>query len=266
MKRIWKFISGVKVTVWLTLAAVVLLLTGSFYVRASKMGFNTLNHSLLQDWLRVWALQNLDKTWWFLALIVVLLMLGINTACCVLDRLAFHWSRRRLTGTKVFLVKVAPTIIHASFAFMLAGHFASMGIGYRSRDMDFVSHPGETAHYALPGDVEMMVESPGCEFYSGPFAGTIRQCRIALHLTSDNQTETKEVAMAQPLLWNGYQIHMSQAPTKGQPQPFSTPAFQLLVKRDPGLKLIIICFPVLILLTLFFYIGEEAIAKQKPQQ
>ena len=116
MKRVWKFASGVTLTVWLTLAAILLLLAGSFYVKSHPRGFNPLNHSLLQDWLREWGLPNLDKTWWFMALIGVLFLLGINTTCCVLDRLGFHWNRRRQTGTKLFLVRIAPTFIHATFS------------------------------------------------------------------------------------------------------------------------------------------------------
>ena len=59
-------------------------------------------------------------------------------------------------------------------------------------------------------------------------------------------------------MWNGYQVHMSQV-FRGQSTPFRTPVFQLLVKRDPGLRIIMICFPVLIFLTLFYYIGEKAV-------
>jgi len=261
MKKIWKFISGVKVTVWLILAAIALLLAGSVYVKANKASFSVLNHSRMQDWFREWGLQNLDKTWWFLALIGVLFLLGINTACCVLDRLAFHWNRRRPTGTRAFLVNVTPTLIHASFGMMLAGHFATMGIGFRSRDMDFVSRPGETGSYTLPGDVAMIVSEPRCEFFSGPFEGQIRQCRIHLRFTAGGESIIKEIAISKPLFWNGFQIHMSQIFTKGQQPPFSTPAFQLLVKRDPGLRLLMLCFPILILLTLFFYIGEKAVRK-----
>lgn len=264
MKRVWKFASGVKLTISLTLAAILLLLAGSFYVKSHPRGFSPLNHSLLQDWLREWGLPNLDKTWWFMALIGVLFLLGLNTACCVLDRLAFHWSRRRQTGTKLFLVRIAPTFIHATFAFMLAGHLTSMGIGYRSQDMDFVSRPGTTAHFSLPGNVEMNVGPPECEFYSGPFAGSIRQCRIALQFSVNGVSETKEVALARPLLWNGYQIHMSQVFGEEQSTPSPTPSFQLLVKHDPGLRIIMICFPVLILLTLFFYIGEKAVGNSVP--
>ncbi|MBN1568986.1 MAG: cytochrome c biogenesis protein ResB [Acidobacteria bacterium] len=263
MKKIWKFISGVQVTIWLTLAAIALLLIGSFYVKANKAGFNSLNHSLMQDWFREWGFQNLDKSWWFAALIGILFLLGVNTACCVLDRLAFHWNRRRLTGMKAFWVKVTPTIIHASFAFMLAGHFTSMGVGFRSRDMEFISRPGETGHYTLPEEVAMAVGEPECEFYSGPFAGRMRQCRISLQFTINGERVTEKVALAESLFWNGYQIHMSQIFANDQSEPYSTPDFQLLIKRDPGLRLIMICFPILILLTLFFYIGEKAINKNK---
>jgi hypothetical protein len=57
---------------------------------------------------------------------------------------------------------------------------------------------------------------------------------------------------------------MSQVFAKDQQAPFSTPAFQLLIKRDPGLQPIMICFPILILLTLLFYIEERVGEKAKP--
>jgi hypothetical protein len=257
MRKVWKVMSGVRTTSWLIVAAIVLLLTGSLYVKANTPGFDLLNNSLMQDWFRGRGSRNAEKTWWFFTLIGVLFLLGLNTMCCVLDRLAFHWSRRGLMGTRLFLFKVTPTIIHACFAFMLAGHFASMGIGYRSRDMDFVSRPGKTVQYTLPKDVKMTVGPPECEFYSGPFRGKMRQCRIELRFSVDGATVLKDVAIARPLLWNGYQIHMSQIMGKERSAPFTTPDFQLLIKRDPGLRIIMICFPILIFLTLFFYIGEK---------
>ena len=67
----------------------------------------------------------------------------------------------------------------------------------------------------------------------------------------------KEISLGNPLFWNGFQIHMSRVPDKTDPKPFSTPAFQLLTKRDPGLRLILFCFPILILLMLYFYIEEK---------
>jgi len=261
--KIWECISSVRTTLWLILAAIALLLTGSVYVRSNAMGFHPLNHSLMQDWFREWGLRNLDQSWWFPVLAAILLLLGINTLCCVLDRLVFHWRRRRLTGTNVFLVKILPTLIHLTFALMLAGHLCSMGVGFRSRDMEFVSRPGETGLYALPGNVAMEVGEPLCEFYSGPFAGRIRQCRIRLRFTARGGSATEEVALAEPLLWNGYQIHMSQVFGEGQFEAYSVPDFQLLVKRDPGLRILMICFPVLILLTLLFYIGDRTVRKTR---
>jgi hypothetical protein len=99
------------------------------------------------------------------------------------------------------MVKISPSIIHAFFGIMLFGHFASTSIGYRSRDMEFVSRPGQTAQYALPGEIEMKVGEPECQFYTGPFAGSIRQCRIALRFIADGESISKEIAMAKPLFW-----------------------------------------------------------------
>ena len=257
IKRIWKFLSGVKLTIWIILAAIALLLIGSVYVPSNRMGFNSLNHMLMQDWSQEWGFQNLDRSWWFFMLAAVLLFLGINTGCCVLDRLLFHWNRRRMTGTRIFLFRITPSLIHACFGIILLGHFASVCTGYRSKHMEFVSRPGETAHYTLPGNIQMTVGKPECTFYPEPFAGKIRRCRINLSFTADGRTEGKEVEGAHPLFWNGFQIHMSQIPGKTDPKPFTAPEFQLLVKRDPGLRLILIFFPILILLTLYFYIEER---------
>ncbi len=257
MQRIWQFLSGVKTTLWLVVAAIVLILTGSFYVKTYKMGFNSLNHVLFQDWFREWGSGNPDKIWWLLSLIVVLFLLGVNTACCVLDRLFFHWRKRQLTGTRIFLVKIAPTLIHACFGVMLAGHLASITVGYRSRNMEFLCRPGETANYALPEGAGMEVGPPVCEFYTGPFAGSIRKCRAELLLTANGERIVKPIAIAEPVHWNGFQIHLSQAPARNPLEPFSTPSFQLIIKRDPGLRLIMICFPILILLTLFYYVAEK---------
>ena len=103
----------------------------------------------------------------------------------------------------------------------------------------------------------MKVGEPECSFYTGPFAGEIRQCSISLNFSSGGLSVDKEISLGNPLFWNGFQIHMSRVPDKTDPKPFSTPAFQLLTKRDPGLRLILFCFPILILLMLYFYIEEK---------
>jgi hypothetical protein len=47
-------------------------------------------------------------------------------------------------------------------------------------------------------------------YYDSSERGKMRQCRIELRFSRDGETVVKDVAIAQPLLWNGYQIHMSQ--------------------------------------------------------
>ncbi|MDI9613690.1 MAG: hypothetical protein QM330_11695 [Acidobacteriota bacterium] len=248
--RIWKFLAGVNLTLWLLWAAIALMLVGGLGVKANKAVFDPLNRMLLQDWLREWGAGNLDKTWWLLLLALVLFLLGINTACCILDRLAYHWNRRNSTGTRTFLVRVTPTLIHACFGIILAGHFASMCVGFRSRSMEFVSRPGETTHYTLPGGLEMAVGEPQCEFFPGPFAGSIRQCRADIVFGTG---ERRQIEIGRPLHSNGFQIYMMQAGSPGKTAPYVTPQFELLVKSDPGLGLIMACFFILILLTLFYY-------------
>ncbi|MBN2321462.1 MAG: cytochrome c biogenesis protein ResB [Acidobacteria bacterium] len=258
IKGIWKLLCSVKLTAWILVSGIALLLVGSIYVPSSSMGFNTLNHMRMQDWFREWGLQNLGKTWWFLALTAVLFLLGINTGCCVADRLLFHWKRRRMTGMRIFLYRITPSLIHACFGIMLLGHFASVCIGYRSSPMEFVSRQGEAAQFKLPGGIQMGIGEPECSFYPEPFAGEIRQCGIRLKFTgSEGGSVERNVALGRPLFWNGFQIHMSRVPNKTDPKPFSTPVFQLLIKRDPGLRLILFCFPILILLVLYFYIEEK---------
>ena len=123
--------------------------------------------------------------------------------------------------------------------------------------MEFVGRPGETAHYALPGGIQMTVGEPECSFYAGPFAGEIRRCSISLEFSDGRRSVDKEISLGSPLFWNGFQIHMSRVPDKTDPKLFSTPSFQLLIKRDPGLRLILFCFPILILLMLYYYIEEK---------
>jgi hypothetical protein len=262
--KIWNFLSSVKLTVWILLFAIALLLTGSIYVSSNRMGFNTLNHMTIPDWCREWGLQNLGKSWWFFVLATVLLLLGVNTGCCFVDRLRFHWARRPVTGTRVFFFRITPSLIHACFGIMLLGHFASMSIGYRNRPMEFLSPEEGAAHYSLPDGILMTVRKPECSFYSGLLAGAIRRCRIGLRFEIGSRSVEKEVGLGRPLFWNGFQIHISQVSGQGNTEPFSIPAFQLLVKRDPGLPLIILCFPALILLTLYFYIEDRRMLPWQP--
>jgi hypothetical protein len=245
MKGLVKALASIRLTTWLLTASVAVLLLGSFYVQADRKLFTPLNNGLLPDWFRETVAKAPGEVWWFPLLVITLTLLGINNAACILDRLSLHWRLRAATGNRVFFHRIIPSLVHACFGFILLGHLLSVAAGYR-----LVAPVAAGQTTSLPGGAEMQFADTRCEFYAAPFAGQLRDCVVPVKLSVGGEVDDGELAVGRPLYWHGFQAHLS---TVGSAQPGHTPALQVIVKRDPGSRVIISCFPIMILLLLIYY-------------
>ena len=250
MKALWDFCSEVKVNCWLLLAVSLDLTIGSFYIKNYPDLFNPLNFSLIQDWYINSGRLFPGRIWWFGTLLILLFLLGFNTLVCALKRLLQLWPKRKQQGAKIFLVKITPAFIHLSFLIILSGHFISLIIGYH-QVVPVAS--GLKGH--LPGGIAWELMDQGCERYSSPdsLKGSIRQCSVTLRLMDSNRVFIKNATVLNPVLWGGYSFHLDFYGKKKEGSLLAAPAMNLIIKQDPGLKLILSGFLVMCVFMIWYF-------------
>lgn len=252
LNKLWNFCGSMQVNFWLLLLVSLNLVVGACYTAIYSTLFSPLSHLTIQDWIGTGAQGHIDKIWWLFLLLCLLALLGFNTVVCVIKELSELWSREKKIGWRPFSVKICPALIHLCFIFILFGHSLSLVTGFR-QTMDIV--PGIKG--MLPAQAEFEVTGQACERYQTPAAlkGLIKNCSILLKITSSGRTETKQISVLSPAYWNGISFYLT--PSKPAGGSDSTPALSLIVKKDPGIKIILWGFTAMILLMLWYYAHEK---------
>lgn len=144
--------------------------------------------------------------------------------------------------TKVFFLKITPSFIHLCFLTMLVGHLMSMTSGF-NKVVPITSELDST----LP--IQAKVLDHQCDYYSSPelLKGYTKQCTVSLKVQTPGETELKQVSFLHPFSYQGFTFHLNMD------KKAKASLLQIVVKHDPGLKLILPGFIALILLMLWYF-------------
>jgi cytochrome c biogenesis protein ResB len=252
MKKLWNLIGSIRLTFWLLLVISLTLTAGSYSIRFSPQIFKPLNTSFLQDWYRNYGQENLPAVWWFILLLALLGMLGINTAVCVINRIYTLWKTHKNMTALVFFHKITPSLAHICFFIMLIGHFLSMTTGFHHV---VPLYPG--ASFSLPANMKGEIVNQYCERYAEPavISGSVKQCAVTMKL-QEREIIVKQITLLDTFSWHGFTFHL------GMDKKSVSPNLKLSVKRDPGVPLIVSGFSVLILLMVWYYLLMSRANKQ----
>ena len=87
MKSVWEFFNSLKLTVYLILAITGVTMAGSMVLYFRPEVFGDMDQDLLFHWLTTKGLLYPTYTWWLYLLVVLVVILGINTLVCTIERL-----------------------------------------------------------------------------------------------------------------------------------------------------------------------------------
>lgn len=87
MRAVWDFLNSLKLTVYLILAIVAVTMYGSMVLYFHQDIFGDMDSNLLFTWLSTKGPEHLAYTWWLYLLVVMVVLLGVNTMVCTIDRL-----------------------------------------------------------------------------------------------------------------------------------------------------------------------------------
>ncbi len=188
--RIWKLCCSLKFAILLATLATVLLMGGSLLFPGNPQIFGTLDSMRLGQWLQDIASRSPMLSWWFYGFILAMLLLLLNTICCVLDWLANIQARWRKSGEY---------LIHLGVVLLLIGFSWGAASGWRHIALPctigaLTPLPNWPGHYIAVDSFEAILTD------TGQPTDMISEVRI---LAGDEQILSGEVRINQPLLANG---------------------------------------------------------------
>lgn len=250
LKKAWNFCGDIKVNFWLLFAISLNLALGSYFIKYNPKLFMPLNYSLIQNWFWDYGQYQPGKIWWFGILLALLIFLGINTIVCAVKRITQLWPKKKQLGFRIFSIKITPSFIHFCFLVMLSGHGLSLIIGFHQNLPVQINQT-----ILLPQGITLEVTGQKIDRYNSPaaLAGLIKQCTVFLRIRQAQLTEMKEVSVLHPIHWQGISLHLDAFIKREAQKTGAFPELKLIIKRDPGLPLILPGFAILCLLLIWYF-------------
>ncbi|WP_432821046.1 cytochrome c biogenesis protein ResB [Trichloromonas sp.] len=119
----WKWLCSLKLAIVLASLATLLGLGGALLIPFNPAIFGGMDGMPLGRWLATFGSRHLGMTWWLWLGGALILLLGINTACCFIDWLRNLRARWRKTGEY---------LIHLGFVLLLGAYLWGSLAGFRS--------------------------------------------------------------------------------------------------------------------------------------
>lgn len=255
LRRAWQAAASVRLTFWLLMLAVLFLVTGSVYFSFEKEVLPQLNFQLLPAWIARFGLPRIDLCWWLFALLFTLLLLGVNTFACSIDRLRRLLPQRRQMARGEFAVAVVPTLVHLVFLLVLGGHLLSSAAG----SVETVScAAGRSA--SLAGGRALEVLSVRYDVHEAPpaIAGKLKGMSAELRYRAPGVDERFTAAVLAPVRRAGFSFHLDAIDKYAR-----TRELRLIVRRDPGIGIILPGLLAIILLMAWYFPALWIIRKRQ---
>jgi len=268
--KLWRSAGDTRLTFWSLAASAILFFVGSLYANSHFEFFHSLNETRIQDWMAVNLQANLPRTWWLPLLLSALLVLGINTFACTVQRLAVLLPTRKQRPFVAFARDLTPSVIHALFAVVMIGHLITITLGeWRRVPIE------EGAVIAFSGrGADLTIESVKNKLLPPVEEQPERIAQTLVRLTS-RDGETFELSHGDPLAYGGLHLVLDRKKKKKNIDKDNSDencnrendyrldrksppeGLTLLIVRDPGVKVIFPAFIVILILMTWFYLGRS---------
>jgi hypothetical protein len=244
-KRIWKIAAAVQTTFWLLGLVTVFFVIGSVYFYFEKQFLPRLNFLLIQGWLKNIGWQQPRISWWLFLLLFLLLLLGINTVACSVDRLLQLLPLRKKTPKFEFCVTIMPTLIHIAFIVILCGHLLSSFTG----SVEKVScAAGQTIELSRQRTLQVLAVRYETHSRPASLQGKLKGASADLHYRAPFHESNFTASILAPVFYGGYSFHLDSVDKYAR-----TKELRLVIRRDWGIRLIIPGFIIIISLMAWYF-------------
>ena len=206
MKSLWRFWTSTELTVVLAVLICLDAAWGSIITVKYRPLFQTLDHSILFQWLAVSGRAGLDKTLWIYLLIFLITCFALNTSLCTGERL-WNIIRYRRPWRSFY-----PQIVHIGFLVALLGHLVGSMYGFRSQEN--IVYRGEAV--AVPHQEALSLRLDSVETEVSPRGNLDRLATTVTLLRNKQPLFTDTIELNAPLRYRGiafYHVDHGTAPT-----------------------------------------------------
>jgi hypothetical protein len=263
--RVWHALGSIHLTVALCLLLTGDMIYGYFCLHGRSTLFAPLNEVGLTAWLTTYGRYNLSHTLWFIMLLALLLLLGVNTFVCTTERVVGLLKRRAQYAPRRFLFKFAPHLMHYALILLLCGYLSTY-LFARVLDTRTLL-PGASLN--LPGtSAQITFETFDPVYYTGgrlvAFENRVLRPRAHLLLTRNGAQQRALLGCNRPVRFAGYGIFLKNfTPKKRSGGMARRTRIDVSIRKDPGVPLYLAGM-LLFTIGLAIYLVEWMVFK-KPQ-
>ena len=235
IKRIWSFLGKPSFSMWLIFMIFLDLILGSLIMKRHPKVFFALQNNLLQDWMRAYGINEIDITWWFFVLLILLFILSITSTVCAINRINSVIKGAKGVGLKVIIHRLSTSIIHFGFLFLLIGQLLSHTLStnlygkilYRGSSM------------VLPDSaIRMVLKDLNIQYFreNSPFIGmegTARDVSATFLIHDRGRYKERKISSNSPLRYRGWAIFIEDFSPKSL-SINKSPFICVRIKRDRG--------------------------------
>jgi len=100
-----------------------------------------------------------------------------------------------------------------------------------------------------PPPIQAQVLDQRCDYFRSPelLKGHLDQCMLSLKLYTGKEEVVKQLSFLNPFTYQGFSFHLSRD------KKAKEGGLQIIIRRDPGLKLILFGFALLVLLMFWYF-------------
>lgn len=266
MQRIWSFFSSIRLTLYLTYAITIDVITGSLILIGNRDIYNGIDRMVLGDWWLNTGSRHLGVTWWIPLLVFLVFLFAINTLVCSIDRLIpicrFYFREQiekvtiggkdmeeedpTLFNKRRSLAPFYPYIAHIGFLVALIGHLVGSTGGFKS----YGNVIAEGAAMEVPSNRGLYLLLDRFDVRMHRY-GYPEEMKSYVRLLEENKVVAEKVVeVNSPLIYKGLAFYASDF-QQGPNGRFYV-AFDVI--KDPGVWILftgLFIFTLGILLTLF---------------
>lgn len=187
---LWKWLCSLKLAIVLASLATLVGIGGSMLIPFYPQIFGGMDSMPLGQWLSTYGTRYFAMTWWVWLSGVLILLLGLNTACCFIDWLRNLRTRWRKTGEY---------LIHLGLVLILVAYLWGALAGFRSEGNRVIA--GQTI--AIPEMPGYYLRLEGFEPILGSSGRPIDMRNDLTLLKGETTLVRTEVKTNSPLTWRG---------------------------------------------------------------
>ena len=246
LQRIWKLLCSLKVTIVLASVVTLLAIGGSVLMPFNPKAFGGLDSMPLGLWIEKAATQAPAITWWIPVGGILVLLLALNTLCCLIDWLSHFRARWRKCGEY---------LIHLGFVLLVGAFLWGSQAGIRSQNNGLLI--GQSM--PLP-QLGLTLKLEAFEVVLAPSGRPLDMLNTLALYQGDQLLKRVQARTNHPLTWNGLVVipaSYGQTMRAGRNLTYSV----LTINYDPGANIAFaggIAMGCGVLLTLFSFYRKRA--------